>query len=104
MPSIDCSDDFVGIGGPDKGLGRRMIGLGDEAVDGGFELDEGAEATTATKRARSAAPTVTVIPLRILETPTLASPRESSNGLNRQIVSISSDSQVPATRRQGRSR
>ena len=30
---------------------------------------------------------MTVIPLRILETRTLASPRESSNGLNRQIVS-----------------
>jgi hypothetical protein len=44
-PSIDGSDDFVGIGGPDKGLGR-MIGLGDEAVDGGLELDEGSEDAT----------------------------------------------------------
>src|SRR6516225_5133632 len=34
-PSINGSDDFVRIGGPDKGLGR-MIGLGDEAVDGGL--------------------------------------------------------------------
>src|SRR6516162_7151313 len=50
-------------------------------------------AIAASKRARSAASTVTVIPLRILETRTLASPRESSNGLNRQIVSTSTADQ-----------
>jgi hypothetical protein len=41
-PSLDGSDDLVGIGSPDEGLGI-MIGLRDEAVDGGLELDEGAE-------------------------------------------------------------
>ena len=41
-PSLDGSDDFVWIGGPDEGLGI-MVGLGDETVDGGLELDEGAE-------------------------------------------------------------
>src|SRR6516164_8494346 len=50
-------------------------------------------ATAASKRARSAASTVTVLPLRILETRTLASPRKSSNGLNRQIVSTRWDLQ-----------
>jgi hypothetical protein len=35
-------DYFVGIGGPDKGLGLK-IGLGDEAIDGGLDLDEGVE-------------------------------------------------------------
>jgi hypothetical protein len=40
--SIDGSDDFVRIGGPDEGLGI-MIGLGDEVVDGSLELDQGAE-------------------------------------------------------------
>ena len=41
-PSIDGGDDFVGICGPDEGLGL-MIGLRNESVDGGLELDEGAE-------------------------------------------------------------
>jgi hypothetical protein len=44
-------------------------------------------AATASIRARSAALTVTMIPLHIHETRTLASPRESPNGLNRQIAS-----------------
>jgi hypothetical protein len=41
-PAFDGSDDLVGIGSPDEGLGI-MIGLRDETVDHGLELDEGAE-------------------------------------------------------------
>src|SRR5260221_6234787 len=39
---IDGSDDFIGVGGPDEGL-RVMVGLGDEAVDGGLEVDDRAK-------------------------------------------------------------
>src|SRR5260221_87562 len=46
-------------------------------------------ATTASRRARSAAFTVTMIPLRIPETRTPASPWESSKGLNCQVGSTS---------------
>src|SRR5260221_748789 len=49
-------------------------------------------ATTASRRARSAAFTVTMIPLRIPETRTPASPWESSNGLNCQVGSTSGTS------------
>lgn len=42
FPSIDGSEDAVWIGGPDEGL-WVCIGLFDEAVDGGLELDEGME-------------------------------------------------------------
>ena len=42
VPTPDGGDDFVGIGGPGEG---RWVGvvLGDEAVDGGLEVDEGVE-------------------------------------------------------------
>ena len=43
-PAIDGSDDFVGIGGPDKGL-WFIVCLGKEAIDGGLEFDDGAEHT-----------------------------------------------------------
>ena len=33
---------MVGVGGPDEGLGIG-IGLGEEAVDGGLKVDDGAE-------------------------------------------------------------
>ena len=42
VPAPDGGDDFVGIGGPDEGLGH-LVGLVDEAVDGGLEIDDGAE-------------------------------------------------------------
>jgi len=42
VPSLDGGDDFVGVGGPCEGL-RVGVGLGDEAVDGGLEIDDGAE-------------------------------------------------------------
>jgi hypothetical protein len=37
-PAVDGGDDFVGIGSPDEWLGI-MIGLGNEPVDGGLEID-----------------------------------------------------------------
>ena len=42
VPSSDGGDDFVGIGGPDEGLGIG-VGLVEEAVDGGLEVDDRAE-------------------------------------------------------------
>ena len=42
MPSSDGGDDFVWVSGPCEGFGVD-IGLGDEAVDGGLEIDDGAE-------------------------------------------------------------
>ena len=39
MPALDGGDDFVGIGGPDEGL-WAVVGLGEEAVDGGLEIDD----------------------------------------------------------------
>ena len=39
MPSSDCGDDFVGVRGPCEGL-RFGVGLGEEAVDGGLEVDD----------------------------------------------------------------
>ena len=44
VPSFDGGDDFVGVGRPDEGLGIA-IDLFDEAVDGGLEIDDGAEDT-----------------------------------------------------------
>ena len=35
-------DDFVGIGFPDEWLGLGIV-LGDEAVDGGLQVDDGME-------------------------------------------------------------
>jgi len=37
-------DDVIGIGGPDEGFGA-CVGLGEEALDGGVEIDERAEHT-----------------------------------------------------------
>ena len=42
VPSSDGGDDFVGVCGPCEGL-RFGVGLGEEAVDGGLEVDDGAE-------------------------------------------------------------
>ena len=42
MPSSDGGDDMVWVGGPGEGL-WVCIGLGDEAVDGGLQVDDGAE-------------------------------------------------------------
>ena len=42
MPSRGGSDDFVRIGGPDKGL-RQLLVVEDEAVDGGLEIDNALE-------------------------------------------------------------
>ena len=39
MPAPDGGDDFFGIGGPGEGLGH-LVGLLDEAVDGGLEIDD----------------------------------------------------------------
>ena len=42
MPTLHSGDDFVGICGPDKGLWVGIL-LGDEAVDGGLQVDDGVE-------------------------------------------------------------
>ena len=44
MPSFDGGDDAIGIGGPDEGF-WVIVGLVDEAVDGGLEVGDGAEDT-----------------------------------------------------------
>ena len=42
MPSFDSGDYFVGIGGPGEWFGLVVM-LGDEAIDGGLEVDDGVE-------------------------------------------------------------
>ena len=44
VPSFDGGDDFGGVSRPREGL-RVGVGFGDEAVDGGLEIDDGAEDT-----------------------------------------------------------
>jgi hypothetical protein len=39
VPSFDGSNDFIWIGCPGEGFGV-LVGLGDEAIDGGLEIDE----------------------------------------------------------------
>jgi hypothetical protein len=39
MPTIGGGDDFVWIGGPDEGLWLLVV-VGDEAIDGGLEIDD----------------------------------------------------------------
>ena len=41
-PAVDGRDDLVWVGGPDEGLGV-MVGLFEIAVDGGLQIDNGAE-------------------------------------------------------------
>ncbi len=40
MPSTNGGDDLIGVGGPNEGLGV-MVGLSDEAINGGLEFDDG---------------------------------------------------------------
>jgi hypothetical protein len=42
VPSFDGSDDGVWVSGPTEGP-RIGIGLGEEAINGGLQLDDGAE-------------------------------------------------------------
>src|SRR3546814_17562467 len=42
VPAADCGDDLVGIGSPDEGL-WIIVGFGEEAIDGGLEVDDRAE-------------------------------------------------------------
>ena len=42
MPTAHRCDDLVGIGGPDERFGLP-VGFGDEAVDGGLQLDDRGE-------------------------------------------------------------
>lgn len=44
MPTLDGCDDFVGIGGPGEGLGLLVV-VGDEAIDGGLEVNDRVEDT-----------------------------------------------------------
>jgi hypothetical protein len=43
-PSFSRCDDFVGVGFPDEGFGLAVV-VGDEAVDGDLQIDEGMEAS-----------------------------------------------------------
>ena len=45
VPSFHGSNDLVWIGGPGKGFGV-FVGFGDEAIDGGLEIDERVEDAT----------------------------------------------------------
>src|ERR1700692_584672 len=42
MPTIGGGDDFVWIGGPDEGIWLLVV-VGDEAIDGGLEIDDAFE-------------------------------------------------------------
>ena len=42
LPARDGGEDVIGIGGPGEGLWVFIV-LGDVAVDGGLEVDKGAE-------------------------------------------------------------
>ena len=44
MPTPDSGDDFVWVCGPGEGFGI-IVGLRDEAVDGGLEIDNASEDT-----------------------------------------------------------
>ena len=44
VPSFHGSNDLVWIGCPGKGFGV-FVGFGDEAIDGGLEIDQGVEDT-----------------------------------------------------------
>jgi hypothetical protein len=39
VPAFDGDDDLIGIGGPHERFGI-VVGLGNEALDGGMEIDE----------------------------------------------------------------
>ncbi len=45
LPAGDGTEDAIGVGGSDEGLGMFFV-LGDVAVDGGLEIDERAEDPT----------------------------------------------------------
>jgi hypothetical protein len=42
VPAVDGGNDFVGVGSPDEGL-WLMVGVVDEAVDDGLEIDDRAK-------------------------------------------------------------
>lgn len=42
MPASDCSDDFVGTGGPSEGA-RLGVVFGKEAIDGCLQVDDRSE-------------------------------------------------------------
>jgi hypothetical protein len=54
IPAPHGSDDVVGIGSPDE-WGGVVIGLGEEALDGGVEIDERAEHAALARRVVSLA-------------------------------------------------
>jgi hypothetical protein len=45
VPAFDGRDDFVGIGRPSERL-WQLISLGEEAVDGGLQVDDGSKDAT----------------------------------------------------------
>ncbi len=45
VPSFDGCNDFVRVGRPFEGFGV-FVGLSDEAIDGGLEIDEGVKDPT----------------------------------------------------------
>ena len=42
-PTFSGGDDNIGIGAPDEGLGLGLVVFGDEAVDGGLQVDHAGE-------------------------------------------------------------
>jgi hypothetical protein len=44
IPAFDGCDDFIRIGGPNEWFGI-VVGLGNETLDGGLEIDEGSKYT-----------------------------------------------------------
>jgi hypothetical protein len=42
-PSVSGGDDLVAIGAPGEGPGFGAVVPGDEAIDGGLEIDDGVE-------------------------------------------------------------
>ena len=42
VPRVAAAIDFIGIGGPDEGFWLLVV-IGDEAIDGGLEIDDALE-------------------------------------------------------------
>jgi hypothetical protein len=79
VPSSDGGDDFVGVCGPCEGL-RVGVGLGEEAVDGGLEVDDGAEDAPRGLSAADLKLIVMEIPVRMRQTRTATETEESQSG------------------------
>lgn len=45
VPSVSGGDDLIGVGAPYEWLCFCLVVFGDEAVDGGLQIDDGVEDT-----------------------------------------------------------